>query len=147
MAKNKFSKLVIEYFKGRTIVSVRKNLITLDNGATIIIGDDEIQRHNDLLDYTKPQPIHDLDQYDFECFSEEGNKMCRSLVKSVFKKIEGKLRITADDLTEMIGEEIKKVALKHKEVNDTEPESHIEYLVNHKLKEVGYGFEVSRFDF
>jgi hypothetical protein len=147
MAKNRFSKFTIEYLMGKTIVSVRRNVITLDNGASIAIGDDEIQRYNDLLAYLEHKPADDLDQYDFECFSEEGNNKCRSMVKGVYKKIEGKLRITENQIYELIRDGISKIALSHKEVNDTEPESHIEYLVNQKLKEVGYGFEVSRFDF
>jgi hypothetical protein len=88
-----------------------------------------------------------LENYDFEMFSPAGNKACQSLVKKVFRKIEGKTRLTEDDVYKHIREGIKKVKEKHSEVYDSEPGWHIQEWVNKKLKEVGYGFEVSRYDF
>ncbi len=89
-----------------------------------------------------------LEQYDyFEMFSAAGDKACKDLVKKVFKKIGGKYRTTQDDITQMITAECKKVAQKHREVYDTEPGWNIQELVNKKLQEIGYCFEVSRYDF
>lgn len=89
-----------------------------------------------------------LEKYDyFEMFSKAGDKACKNLVKKIFKKIEGKYRITQDDITQMITVECKKVQQKHPEVYDTEPGWHIQELVNKKLQEIGYCFEVSRYDF
>jgi hypothetical protein len=89
-----------------------------------------------------------LEQYDsFEMFSKSGDRACKTLVKKVFKKIEGKYRITQDDITQMIVEGCKKIYQKHPEVHDTEPGWHIQELVNKKLQEIGYCFVVSRYDF
>lgn len=83
----------------------------------------------------------------FEMFSKAGDRACKALVKKVFRRIGGKYRLTEQDVTEMITIECKKIQKKHPEVYDTEPGYHIADLVNQKLKEVGYCFEVSRYDF
>ncbi len=83
----------------------------------------------------------------FEMFSKGGDNACRKLVKKVFKKIEGKYRVTEDEITQMIALECKVVQSKYPEIYDTEPGGHIQYLVNEKLKEMGYCFEVSRYNF
>lgn len=89
-----------------------------------------------------------LEKYtSFEMFSKAGDKACKSLVKKVFKRIEGKYRMTQEDVTTMITVECKKVQKKFPEVYDTEPGGHIQDLINQKLEEVGYCFEVSRYDF
>jgi hypothetical protein len=89
-----------------------------------------------------------LEKYNsFEMFSKAGDKSCKSLVKKVFRRIGGKYRMTQDDVTVMITEECKKIQKKHPEVYDTEPGCHIQELVNKKLQEIGYCFEVSRYDF
>lgn len=83
----------------------------------------------------------------FEMFSKGGNNACKSLTKKIFKKIGGKYRLTEEQVTEMISSECKKIEKKYPEVYDTEPGYHIAHLVNQKLKEVGYCFEVSRYNF
>lgn len=83
----------------------------------------------------------------YEMFTAAGNKACVNLVKKVSKKIEGKNRLTQEDVITLIKEEIKKVAEKYPEVHDTEPEWHITDEVNKSLKNVGYGFTISRWDF
>jgi hypothetical protein len=88
-----------------------------------------------------------LEKYNFEMFSPDGNKACQSLVKKLFKKIEGKTRLTEEDVYKHIRDGIEEVAEKHEEVYDTEPGWHIQELVNKKLAEVGYGYTVSRYDF
>ncbi len=88
-----------------------------------------------------------LEKYNFEMFSSAGNKACQSLVKKLYKKIEGKTRLTEEDVYKHIRDGIEKVADKHGEINDSEPGWHIQELVNKKLAEVGYGFKVSRYDF
>lgn len=89
----------------------------------------------------------ELEKRDFEMFSKKGNNACRSLVKKVFKKIEGKTRVTEESVTEIISEGCKKIFTTHPEVYDTEPGYHIQYLVNSKLEEIGYSFQVSRYEF
>jgi len=83
----------------------------------------------------------------FEMFSKAGDRACKTLVKKVFRRIAGKYRLTQEDVTAMITAECKKVQKKFPEVYDTEPGGHIQDLVNLKLEEVGYCFEVSRYDF
>jgi hypothetical protein len=88
-----------------------------------------------------------LKDYDFEMFSKAGNNACRSLTTKLYKIIGGKYRITQEDLLGVIRESIKKIEDKYPEVYDTEPGYHIQELVNKKLQEVGYGFQVSRYEF
>lgn len=82
----------------------------------------------------------------YEMFSPAGDKACHSLVTKVVKKINGKTKVGKDEITSMVTEGVKKIALKHPEVNDTEPEWHVTERVNKALRENGYGFEVSRWD-
>jgi len=88
-----------------------------------------------------------LKDYDFEMFSKAGNNACRSLTMRLFKIIGGRYRITEEDLIEIIRERIQKVAKTHPEIYDSEPGGHIQDLVNKKLHEIGYSFQVSRYDF
>lgn len=82
----------------------------------------------------------------YEMFSKAGDRACHSLVKKLTKKINGKLKVTKDELDEVISKEVDKIAQKHGEVHDTEPVGNIAYQLNKVLKENGYGFELSRFD-
>lgn len=91
--------------------------------------------------------MENLQNYNFEMFSAAGNKVCRSLVSKVFKKIEGKQRITLEEVYAHIRKGIEAIDIKHGEVHDTEPRCHIEDLVNNKLAEMGYSFKVSRWEF
>lgn len=79
-------------------------------------------------------------------FSKAGDRACHSLVKKVIKKVNGNTKVTKDSLDAIISEGLKKIAEKHGEVNDTEPESNIEYNVNKALKDNGYSIRVDRFD-
>lgn len=82
----------------------------------------------------------------YEMFSKQGDKMCHSLVMKIEKKVKGKYRVTKDEVIKMIQDGIKKISEKHSEVNDTEPEYHICSNVNHICYEVGYDFDISRYD-
>lgn len=82
----------------------------------------------------------------YEMFSATGNKACMSLVKKVCKKIEGKTRLTQEDVCTMLREGMNKIATKHGEVYDTEPAWHIANEVTKTLSHVGYGFSISRYD-
>ena len=82
----------------------------------------------------------------YEMFTKSGDKMCHSLVVKIEKKVKGKYRVTKEEVIQMISEGMKKISEKHSEVNDTEPEYHICSRVNDACKEVGYDFDVSRFD-
>lgn len=82
----------------------------------------------------------------YEMFSKAGDKMCHSLVERIEKKVKGKYRVTKEEVLQMILEGMKKIAEKHEEVNDTEPEYHICSRVNEACKEVGYDFNISRYE-
>lgn len=88
-----------------------------------------------------------LQTREFEMFSKAGNNACRTLVRKVFRRIAGPRRLTQDDIIQMITEGCKKIHKSHPEVYDTEPGYHIQELVNEKLQEIGYCYEVSRYDF
>jgi len=83
---------------------------------------------------------------DYEMFSEEGNEAVHSLTSKVISKVDGRWKVTKGELDEMIASGMKEIAEKHGEVYDTEPPSHIAWRVNKALKENGYGFELSRYD-
>lgn len=82
----------------------------------------------------------------YEMFSKAGDRACHSLVKRVTKKINGKLKVSKEELDEIITEGLKKIAEKHGEVFDTEPPYHISHELNKVLQKNGYGFELSRYD-
>lgn len=83
----------------------------------------------------------------YEMFSDAGNKACVDLVNKLCKKIEGKKRLTQDEVTKIVKEGMDKIESQHPEVYDTEPHWHIVDAVNKKCKEVGYAFTIGRFDF
>ena len=74
----------------------------------------------------------------YEMFSKSGDRACQSLVNRITKKIQGKKRVTAIEIEELIHEGMKKIAVKHGEVWDTEPRYHIEYAINKAMSEAGY---------
>lgn len=84
---------------------------------------------------------------DYEMFSVAGNKACASLVKKVCNKIEGKTRVTEEDVYAMIREGMKKIKIKHPEVNDSEPCYHIAKEINECLNDIKYSFTISRYNF
>ena len=91
--------------------------------------------------------MENLKDYYFEMFSKEGNQECLNLVNEVSKTIEGDKRITLEEVLKTLKEGMVRIEETHGEIYDTEPQEHIEYLVNKKLGEVGYSFKVSRWDF
>ena len=82
----------------------------------------------------------------YEMFSKQGNRMCHNLVCEIEDKVKGKYRVTKEEVIEMIVEGIKNISDKHSEVNDTEPEYHICSRVNKICNEVGYAFDINRFE-
>lgn len=82
----------------------------------------------------------------YEMFTKSGDRACHSLVTKITKKINGKTRVSKEQIVTMVNEGIKKIAEKHAEVNDTEPEGWIVERVSNSLREVGYGFQITRWD-
>ena len=91
--------------------------------------------------------MKNLETFDFEMFTKAGNNACKSVVKKVTNKITGPKRITEDEITTYCKNLIKKVSEKHGEIYDTEPSYYIAQFINKSLDEVGYDFELSRYDF
>lgn len=82
----------------------------------------------------------------YEMFSKAGDKMCHTLVTKIENRIKSRYRVTKEEILQMISEGMKKIAEKHGEVNDTEPEYYICTRINNACKEVGYEFDINRFD-
>lgn len=82
----------------------------------------------------------------YEMYTKAGDKSCQSLVAKIVKKINGNKRVTKDEILGMIREGMEKIAVKHGEVYDTEPEGWIVENVSKALKNVGYDFNLSRWD-
>lgn len=85
-------------------------------------------------------------QFYFEMFSPAGEKACNSLLAKVFRKLEGSQRVFKEDIELMLTEGMKKISDKHPEVYDTEPQANFAELVSKKAKEMGYGWEISRWE-
>ena len=75
---------------------------------------------------------------EYEMFSKSGERACQSLVNRITKKINGKKRVTADEIEDDVYEGMKKIAVKHGEVFDTEPTWHIQRQVNKAMERAGY---------
>lgn len=82
----------------------------------------------------------------YEMFTNAGNKACDGLVKRTERKINGKQRVTQEEITDYLQEGIKKIADKHGEIYDSEPPYHIAWRVNKALEEAGYSFKVDSYD-
>ena len=78
----------------------------------------------------------------FEMFSKAGDKACANLVKKITKRICGNMKVTRDEIEEMIEVGMKKISEKHGEVYDSEPPYHIQCYVNNCLKSEGYSFRL-----
>ena len=88
-----------------------------------------------------------LETYSFEMYTKSGDNACRSIVRAAWKKIEGKKRVTQDQIKKYVKYRMHKLYSngKHKEIYDTEPGQHIFYLVCKKAREIGYNFNDSFF--
>lgn len=74
----------------------------------------------------------------YEMFTPAGERACQSLVNKITKKIQGTRHVTLSEIELMVHEGMKKIAVKHGEVYDTEPSYHIQVRVNLAMKEQGY---------
>lgn len=64
--------------------------------------------------------------FNFEMFSQQGNRKCNTLVKNISKKIlTSKKYYTNEEIGSWIREGMDKIKVKHGEVWDTEPRNHI----------------------
>jgi hypothetical protein len=66
----------------------------------------------------------------YEMYTPAGERACDALVKRVTKKIQGTKRVTAQEIEAMVEKGMEKIAVKHPEVDDTEPRWHIRDYVD-----------------
>jgi hypothetical protein len=82
----------------------------------------------------------------YDMYTKSGNLACERLVSRISKKVNGRIRLTRDDVVKMLSEGVSKIAEKHPEVNDTEPEWALVENVNLALELAGYGYKMERSD-
>jgi len=74
----------------------------------------------------------------YEMYTKGGDRACFNLVNRIKKKIQGKKRVTTDEIEELVYKEMDKVSKKHGEIYDTEPRSYIYEEVDAAMEEMGY---------
>ena len=89
-----------------------------------------------------PEYRKKIEKYYFEMFSKKGETACRNGVKKIFKKVEGKRKLTQESIQAFYEKVMNDIEKTHSEVWDTEPRDHIIDLTNMSLKENGYNFRV-----
>jgi hypothetical protein len=82
-----------------------------------------------------------LENYDFEMYTKSGNTAIRSQLKKVLHMIETQCKITPDKIDLLIDQMLKKIQVKHPEVNDTEPHWHIRWHVAKCLDDNFYNYQ------
>lgn len=82
----------------------------------------------------------------YEMYTRAGDAAVHSATMKVVKKINGKMKVSKDEILDMVKKALEKVSEKHGEVYDTEPEYHVSVRVNEALEKNGYGFQVSRYE-
>lgn len=87
-----------------------------------------------------------IDNYHFEMFSEQGNKECEKIMKRVYDRVSGDMRISQEHLFLFIRNEVKKVEKSYPEINDTEPQNHIADLTRMICEQFDYNSDFDRFD-
>ena len=81
-----------------------------------------------------------LESYYFEMFSKAGEAACRSIVRAAWKRLASRTRITAAEMDQYLSDQMKKKAVKYREIWDTEPREKIRYLVSKKAREYDYDY-------
>jgi hypothetical protein len=92
--------------------------------------------------------LENLDDYSFEMFSEQGSVEIRKRLKLIIEEIYSKTtRVNKIYINEVVKDLLEEVSnIGFPEVNDTEPEGHIEYWINKCLDENRYPWKVYRGD-
>lgn len=71
---------------------------------------------------------------EFEMFSKAGDRACQTQLNKIVKFIEKGKRVTPDIIYTMYVDAMKKIAVKHGEVYDTEPEYHMRARIRKALE-------------
>jgi len=87
--------------------------------------------------------------YDFEMFTPKGNEKVKQTIQQIIITVFDEKKITVKGMEKYIKHLIESVSKKKKysEINDTEPETHIQNHTNKVLKFCGYDIEVNRWRF
>ena len=92
--------------------------------------------------------LKNLDSFDFEMFSEEGNDAVRKEVQKAFDKIDDLEKKPSKDWALRLKRQIiSNVEDDFQEVDDTEPGTNISVLLDYKLKQKGYDFGDDYWDY
>jgi len=92
--------------------------------------------------------LKNLDSFDFEMFSEEGNDAVRKEVQKAFDKIDDLDKKPSKDWALRLKRQIiSNVKDDFQEVDDTEPGTNISVLLDYKLKQKGYDFGDDYWDY
>jgi len=92
--------------------------------------------------------LKNLDSFDFEMFSEEGNDAVRKEVQKAFDKIDDLEKKPSKDWALRLKRQIiSNVKDDFQEVDDTEPGTNISVLLDYKLKQKGYDFGDDYWDY
>lgn len=104
--------------------------------ATYLDGMDGGKHNSDnsIASFTPKKPKEPC--FNFEMFSQQGNRKCNTLVKNISKKIlKSKKFYTNEEIEGWIREGMDKISVKHGEVWDTEPRNHIVARINKVVQE------------
>ena len=71
---------------------------------------------------------------EFEMFSKAGDRACQTQLNKIVKFIEKGNRVTPDVIEKMYIDAMKKIAIKHGEVYDTEPGYHMRARIRKALE-------------
>jgi hypothetical protein len=74
----------------------------------------------------------------FEMYTKAGNTACQSQLNKIVKFIQTGKGITPEVINIMYVDAMKKIAIKHREVYDTEPEWHLKDRIRKALQENYY---------
>jgi len=74
----------------------------------------------------------------FEMYSKAGDTACQTQLNKIVKFIQTGKGVTPDVIETMYDDAMKKIAVKHREVYDTEPEWHLKDRIRKALQENYY---------
>jgi len=70
----------------------------------------------------------------FEMYTKAGNSACQTQLNKIVKFIEKGKDVTPEVINTMFTDALNKIALKHREVHDTEPEWHLKDRIKKALQ-------------
>jgi hypothetical protein len=71
----------------------------------------------------------------FEMYTKAGDSACQTQLNKIVKFIKTGKGVTPEVIQTMYEDAMKKIAVKHREVNDTEPEWHLKDRIRKALQE------------